>query len=269
MYYYIVDPQKLPQREFERVQNQLYSSVSEYRVAGEVVRSTGLRTINQLVENAFAHEAKTVVAVGSDETLNDVINAVAGRDMVIGFIPIVDSEIGDYLGLKGIAQAAKTLGGRRIAELDLGKINGNLFLSKLAFGLSAPRTGLGIFDFKTLQNLFRSPSFEIRFAADEQYHGHLKVTGGLIQNRGTNGNLDILLLPKLGKWQIIKFRREIQSGKFEKIPGSSIIHIRRLEINIPEGLPLRAGSRIIAKTPVTIEVVPKGLKIIVGKDRKF
>ena len=99
MYYYIVDPQKISQNDFERVQNQLYSSTSQYRVSGEVVRATGLRTVSQLVENAFAHDAKTIVAVGSDETLHDVINAVGSRDMVIGFVPLFDSEIGTALGL--------------------------------------------------------------------------------------------------------------------------------------------------------------------------
>src|SRR5438045_2952826 len=98
MYYYIVDPQKISQREFERVQNQLYSSLSEYRVFGEVMRVTGLRTINQLVENAFAHQAKTIVAVGSDDTLHDVINAIKGREMMVGFVPISETEIGKILG---------------------------------------------------------------------------------------------------------------------------------------------------------------------------
>ena len=133
MYYYIVDPQKISQREFERVQNLLYSSVSEYRVSGEVVRVTGLRTINQLVETAFTHGTKTIVAVGSDDTLNDVINAVGNRDMVIGFVPITDSEAGNILGIKSIDQAARTLGSRRIAELDVARVNGNLFFSKLRY----------------------------------------------------------------------------------------------------------------------------------------
>src|SRR6185295_8704064 len=101
MYYYIVDPQKISQRDFERVQNILYSSLSEFRISGEVMRVTGLRSITQLVENAFAHGAKTIVAVGADGTLTDVISAVRGREIVIGFIPIVESEAGKILGVQG------------------------------------------------------------------------------------------------------------------------------------------------------------------------
>ncbi len=109
MYYYIVDPQQLSQKEFERVQNILYSSLSEFRISGEVVRTTGLRTVQQLVENAFSHEARTIVAVGSDETLNEVINAVGKREMVVGFIPIVASELAKIFGIKDIAHAVKTI----------------------------------------------------------------------------------------------------------------------------------------------------------------
>ena len=152
MYYYIVDPQNLTQREFERVQSQLYSSLSEFRISGEVMRITGLRTINQLVETAFAHNAKTIVAVGSDDTLHDVINAVKLRDVAVGFIPLFESELGEILGIKNIDYAAKIIAGRRIALLDLGVVNnlprvdsqgiqtrveaGNYFLSNLKFSIS-------------------------------------------------------------------------------------------------------------------------------------
>src|SRR5205814_2288520 len=106
---YIVEPQKISQKEFDRVQNVLYSSLSEFRIAGEVVRSTGVRSVAQLVENAFAHEAKTIVAVGDDDTLHAVINAVNRREMVVGFIPLTESPLSDLLGVKDILQAAKTI----------------------------------------------------------------------------------------------------------------------------------------------------------------
>jgi len=67
----------------------------------------------------------------------------------------------------------------------------------------------------------------------------------------------------------LKFRIDILKGNFEKIPGSSIIHVRQLQISAPEGLPLRVSNKIITRTPATIEVKPKALKIIVGKERKF
>src|SRR6185503_18052131 len=98
MYYYIVDTGKLNQREFERVQQQLYSSISEYHISGEIVRVTGIRTVKQLVETAFFHQAKTIVAVGLDETLNEIINVVGERETTVGFIPLRTTPLAEILG---------------------------------------------------------------------------------------------------------------------------------------------------------------------------
>jgi len=269
MYYYIVDPQKLSQREFERVQNLLYSSLSEYRVSGEIMRVTGLRTINQLVENAFTHGAKTIVAVGSDETLHDVINAIKGREIVVGFIPLFNTELGELLGIKNIEQAAKTIGARRIAVLDLGNVNNTLFLSKLFFGLNNSVSVGGLFNYKIIQSLFNLPSFEVKFSVNNQYSATSKVIGGVVSNKLEGGVAQVKLLPELSKTKILQHRGDILTGAFENIPSASIVQANKIEVSSPPGLPLRVGNRVIAKTPATIEIVPQALKIIVGKERKF
>ncbi|MEJ0021673.1 MAG: hypothetical protein WDN47_03785 [Candidatus Doudnabacteria bacterium] len=271
MYYYIVDPQKISQREFERVQNLLYSSLSEYRVSGEVVRSTGLRTINQLVENAFFHGAKTIVAVGYDDTLHDVINAIKNREIVVGFIPIFETRIGQMLGIMDIARAAKIIGGRRIEELDLGLVNGNYFLSKLMFGPSInPDGGFGsLFNLKLIRSLFNLPAFEVKFSVNGQYQASTKVVSGIItNNHDAKGSAEVLLLPKLSKSKTFRYRKQILTGDYQEIPEASVIHANKIEVLTPTGLPLRVGSRVIAKTPAVIEILPKALKIIVGRDRK-
>jgi diacylglycerol kinase family enzyme len=284
VYYYIVDPQKINQRSFERIQNQLYSSLSEYRVSGEVVRVTGLRTINQLVESAIAHGAGTVVAVGNDETFQDVMNAVKDREVVVGYIPITETELSKILGIKNIEQACKTIGLRRIAHLDVGVVNNVRFLTKLNFGLSPSGDSggwLNFFRFGIVKKLFSLPVFEVKLSADESFSASLSAIGGMIINSRevaqgeakisdpTDRILDVLLLPKLSKGKIIKYRQQILSGNFEKIPDSSLLHVRKLEILSPEGLPLKSGGRVVAKTPATIEILPQALKIIVGRDRSF
>jgi len=261
MYYYIVDPQKLSQREFERVQNLLYSSLSEFRISGEVVRVTGLRTVLQLVENAFAHEAKTIVAVGSDETLHEVINAIGKREMVVGFIPISSSEIADIFGIKDIVHAVKTIAFRRIELIDLGIVNNNYFLSKISFGIDHEQG---------LRSLLNLPKYEIKFSADEKYQANQTVVAALIvDHKKTDGLLDVLLLPPLSKWQTIIHRRQILNGNFEKISQASVLHVKKIEIVEPTGLPLKIESRVITRTPAIITVAPAQLRMIVGKDRKF
>lgn len=113
MYYYIIDPQKINQKHFERVQNQLYSCVSALKISGEMSRVTTLRSVSQLVDTAFLREAKTIVAVGHDSTLQEVVNAVGERDVAIGYIPLQESEIAQVLGIGDVENACNNLAHRR------------------------------------------------------------------------------------------------------------------------------------------------------------
>lgn len=244
------------------------------------MRVTGLRTVPQLVDLAFSHGAKTIVAVGSDETLHDVINAVRGREIIIGFIPLFDTELSKVMGLPNIETAAKVLASRRISQLDLGVVNQFYFLSKLSFGVNVDGNIGNIFSFGSINKLLTAPVIEIKFKADGSYEGSLAVIGGVIVNTRnqdhdsmslgpTDSVLDVILVPGLSRLKILKQRKNLASGLFEKIEGASVLHLKKLKIESPEGLALRIEGRVVTKTPATIEVAPKALKMIVGKDRLF
>jgi diacylglycerol kinase family enzyme len=273
MYYYIVDTGKITQRQFERVQSNLYSSISDYHINGEIVRVTGIRTIHQLVETAFFHQAKTIVAVGADETLNQVINYVGARTMTVGYIPLVKSELSEALGYI-------ENGPPRVDEHGMRVEAGKNFLSKLSFGLNMqPNLGRDFFGIGFVRQLFGRPTFTVSFNADK-YHASSEVLAGLIINcqnnvcdqslgRPTDGLLDVVLIPKLSRAQLFTHRKNILDGCFEKIPGASIVHAESLEITSPSGLPLKIGETEFATTPARIEIKPKALKMIVGRLRKF
>ena len=280
MYYYIVDTNRLTQRQYERVQSQLYSSVSLYHIAGEIVRVTGIRTVKQLVETAFFHQAKTIVAVGSDESLNEVIDQVAGRDIVIGYIPLIASELSEMLGITDIASACKNLAMRRVEQFDLGSANEKKFVTKLTFGLQLNRpSGFNFFGMKIINQLLNNPSFEVRFTVDGKYTATTEVMGGIVINsRGNNCNhslgsptdglLDVVLVPKLSRVELIKHRNNILNGCFETLPGASVMHLEQLEIVTPN-LPVRLGGAELTQTPLSIEIKPKAVKLIVGRERKL
>lgn len=276
MYYYIVDAKGLTQRAYERVQNDLYSSLSNYKVSGEVVRITGVRPIGQLVETAIMRQASTIVAVGTDETFNELISSVLDKDIVTGFIPTKDSELGRVLGIKTIEQGAKTIASRRVEHLDLGKINDSYFITKLGFGLMKQK---GFW--KNLDSIARTQEVNIEFSVDGKFQASALAIGGMVLNSrgGTDANqtlgnpldgmFDMLLLPKLTTYQVFKYRRSIAAGSYEDIPGCSIVHANRIEILGPSGLSLMADDKPMGKTPAIIQVMPQTLKIIVGRERKF
>jgi len=56
---------------------------------------------------------------------------------------------------------------------------------------------------------------------------------------------------------------------YEQLPLSSVLHLKKIEITTPPGLRLQIGDKVIAKTPATITVAPKSLRMIVARDRNF
>src|SRR5438128_2051038 len=128
MYFYIFDPGRDKEvKYFERIQGRLLNLLAENHIEGETYRVTAIRTVELLVEQAMGLEAKTIIVVGNDSTLNRTINALVRKqaDITVGFISLDPaSRLGQIFGITpDIQQSVKTLAERLVANLDLGEIN--------------------------------------------------------------------------------------------------------------------------------------------------
>ena len=239
MHYYILDQNSQPMEKFEKLQTELSGLLAEFKVAGEASRVTPLRSVQELVDTASQRGAKTLVACGSDDTFNQMLAALKGRDFTLGFIPFDEnSNLAKILGIDSVFTGVKTIAGRRIEKIDLAKIAGNYFISYLEFGVMS-------------QNI-RSGSAKNEKIANP-----------------TDGNLDLLILERLGKMQIIKYREAIADGALEKVPNTTVIKCKKIEFLEPRGFNLTMLGRVVAKFPSTVEIIPARLKMIVGKNRTF
>jgi diacylglycerol kinase family enzyme len=282
MYFYIIDPQKTGQKNFERVQNRLYACVAEMRISGEMTRVTTLRSIGQLVESAISRGATTIVGVGHDSTVQDIVNAVGEKDVAIGYVPVEDSELARILGIADVDSACRNLAQRRVETLDLGMIQGGYFFTKVSLGASLE--GLqakSLFDFSKFSEAGSLKPVPVKMEVDGQFSAQFEVAVGAIFNsraarldqsriaNPTDGVLDVLLLPGLKSYDAWKYRNELAAGTLEKIPGCAVVHGKRIIISAPEGLPFFVGERTIAKAPAVIEAIPAKIKVIVGRERMF
>ena len=139
MYFYIFDPRgEREVKNFERIQGRLLNFLAETHIEGETYRVTAIRSIELLVDQAIGAEAKTIIVVGSDSSLNKTINALVRKkaDLTVGFIPLdLASSLGHIFGITGdILESVKTLAGRLVKPLDLGQIGEYYFLSKVDLG---------------------------------------------------------------------------------------------------------------------------------------
>lgn len=280
MYYYILDQHQLPIDKFEKLQTQLQGLLAEFKISGETARVTPLRSIQDLVDTASQRGAKTLVACGSDDTFNLMLAALKGRDFTLGFIPFdEDSYLSKILGVGDVFTGVKTVAARRIERIDLAKISGNYFISYLEFGvLSQNLKSAGLW---TGMKMLSADPKQLSIKIDDSYTVNIGALGGLVVNtrstscqsqkiaNPTDGNLDLLILEKLSKSQILRYRKTIAEGCLEQAPRTTVIKCKKIEFQEPRGTNLTMLGRVVAKFPATVEIIPQRLKMIVGKNRTF
>jgi len=280
MHYYILDQHSLSMEKFEKLQTELSGLLAEFKVSGETARVTPLRSVQDLVDVASQRGAKTLVACGSDDTFNLMLAALKGRDFTLGFIPFDEnSNLAKILGMENVFLGVKTIAARRIEKIDLARIAGNYFISFLEFGVMSHNIQ-SVSLWQSLKLLSsESKSFSIR--VDDSYNVTINGLGGLVANirsssgkdqkiaNPTDGNLDLLILERLNKMQVLKYRGDIAQGTLEKVPNTTVIKCKKIEFLEPRGTNLTMLGRVVAKFPAKVEIIPQRLRMIVGKNRTF
>jgi diacylglycerol kinase family enzyme len=280
MYYYILDPQNIDPAKFERQQVELQGLLAEFKIGGEMSRVTSLRTIQDLVEIASERGAKTLIACGTDDTFNLMLSYLRGRDFTVGFIPFDEqSYLSRILGIDSLHTAAKTIAARRIEKIDLAVMAQTYFISYVEFGVAS--TKLKNLSWWNSIRALSVPSYNISIRIDNSYTMNIDCLGGIIANtratsstseaiaNPTDGYLDLLILEKLGKVDMVRFKEAIIEGTLEKIPNTSVIKCKRIDFLEPRGFPLSMAGRVFTKVPASIEIIPRRLRMIVGKGRTF
>ena len=288
MYFYIFDPGSDKEAKyFEKIQGRLLNYLAEFKVEGETYRVTSIRTVELLVEQALNAEAKTIVMVGSDSSLDRAINIVVAKqaDVTLGFIPLdTQSSLGNILGISSdLEEATRTLAGRLGRNLNLGKVGEHFFLTQVDLGprLFEGDPSGGFLGFGVLRSFMKIQPFPLKLSLEGSYTATSEVlTAQIINCRDNQGSrvkvgdpsdglLDILLLNPMSSSQMFRHRRELLSGRFQDLPGTTIMHAKKIEILGPKKLPLSVSGQVYAKAPAEVTVAREKVKIIVGKNRQF
>ncbi|MGE5268129.1 MAG: diacylglycerol/lipid kinase family protein [Thiohalocapsa sp.] len=94
----------------------------------------------EIVRDAVAQGHRLIVVGGGDGTISTVVDQLADRPAVLGVLPLGTANsfartLGIPLNLEGAAQLLT--GGGKIADVDLGKIDGDCFANSAAIGYPA------------------------------------------------------------------------------------------------------------------------------------
>ncbi|MDD2807236.1 MAG: diacylglycerol kinase family protein [Patescibacteria group bacterium] len=257
MYLYLYDS-FLNDKKYSSLLAKIETRLTDLGIGGKIFRLSPLRNVSELINDEARAGAQTIVVVGNDKTFTQIINLAAKIDITIGIIPVgPDNKIATALGINSPENGCAVLASRTIEKIDLGKANGTYFLSSLTLS-----PGNVTIECEDQFKITPPPQQQISICNLKPATANGFGTTSYFNPK--DGLLEILIQPLTplvrGLGQL--FRRS-NSQNHSIIPFKKIAIRSRGSISI-----LTDGQRIL-KTPVEIEIAPKKLKIIVGKDRIF
>jgi len=248
MYYYVYD-EFIQDPRFERDLALIETRVTDLGIAGKIARLALFRDPKELIRDEIRKGAKTIVAVGNDVTLRRVIDAVGDTGAVIGTIPLGKDNLmlSDILGIPVGVEACDILSARIIEQLDTGEVNGRRFLHTV----SAPQVSQLEVQVERTYKLkaYKKCSLEVRnlAIADEDVRAANPV----------DGKLECVL-------------RTLAKGLFRKNKYNvSIVPAKEFHVTLSEIVKCQADGEEFESNELRFKIIPKALKVITGKGRKF
>jgi diacylglycerol kinase family enzyme len=263
---------------------------ADVRVAGNA------EELVDLARRATLGEGEIVVAGGGDGSIGSIAAVVAESDKVLGVLPLgtlnhfaKDLEI--PLDLPG---AAKNIVEGRIAEVDVGEVNGRIFVNNSSLGLyprivrrreeqrEKPGWGKGpALVWATLHALPRHRSLDVVLSVDGREirrrtpfvfvgNNAYEMEGFYIgtRNRLDRGGLSVYLAPDARPLGLIVLAVRAFFGRLRQASGFEMLRTTELRIET-RGERTRVandGEIAILPTPLRYRVRPRALRVIVPRE---
>ena len=244
MHVYVYDDY-LNKNKFNRIINRIEIRLTDLGLNGKILRLSGIKNIKAAIQNEIRIGAKTIVAVGNNQTINKIIGAIIDNDLygdfqkktLLGIIPIGDdNSIARSFGIKDPEEACNILLARRIEKIDLGLAGSHYFLNEAT--IQSMGTVLEIGDY----------SIETKEKGEIKIINLLKDKEEKIKSNPHDGLLDIIIKTKKTDDTYLNATSFKISNPEEKLIVDGIVEI---------------------DTPAEIGIIKDRVNIIVGKDRMF
>ncbi|HEU5014190.1 MAG TPA: diacylglycerol kinase family protein [Roseiflexaceae bacterium] len=258
----------------------------------DIYETTGHDDMRAEVDRALAEGCDLVVAAGGDGTVSIVANTLADTGVPLGILPIGTANVlALELGIPRVLEEAAALfaGELVFRELDMMRVRNRNFILQIGIGLDSmmikdtARSAKRIFGrlayMATLVGkLFGYQSQRYTIMVDGQ-RLRPRAWQVLVANAGTLGippfkwgpdispadhELDLCIFSVRRAIDYVRLLRQFVTGK--PVKGSNVMY-RRIQkhvmISTDRPLPVQADGEIIGETPIEIDVVPRGIKIVV------
>ncbi len=261
------------------------------RDAGFVVRNLVGRDADEaldLAHKCVADGVETLVVVGGDGMVHLALQALAGTEVRLGLIPAGSgNDVARYFDIprKDTLAATDVVIGGKERRIDLARVGSTYFVTVLAAGFDAvvneranemtwPK-GQMRYNLATMAELrtFKPISYVIDIDGEQQrfeammiavgngpsFGGGLRITEGAVLD---DGLLDVVVIRPMSKLELLRTYPKLFKGTHIHHPDYRHHHAKKITIAAP-GITAYADGERIAALPLTVEVAPLALRVLV------
>ena len=257
MYYYIYDTY-LSDKKYEKILDQVKTKLLDLEIQGKHEKLTLMKSIDELINDEIKRGSNTVIVVGNDKTFLKVVDVIAKNGATLGMIPIDnDNAIANCLGINSPEEACDILAARKIVEFDMGQVGQQYFFSNIKINKNLDRLTVEKDSYKIVP---RPNCLEVA-VSNFYYPGpNEEVDKRMSKYSAQDGKVELIIKTEEKKKGWFKKGKEVSKV-------DTIIQGNKFEIKSFEYLPVLIDGYKIVKTPVKVELAPRKLKVIVGKNR--
>jgi len=249
--YAFVYDEALSDRRYERDIAALETKLTTLGLTGRDVRLAMFRSVKETIIGLVRQGVSTVVVVGNDRTLDKVMWFLPDLDVTLGYLPVFSpSDVAAPLGIPAGLGACDVLAARRIETVDVGICQDRYFLTeaKVANTIAAVRM-----EGKYSLSPINGGTIVVR-------NLDIRSGQGEIRNDAKDGLLEVIIKPNA-----------IESNSRWRRPKPEItkLYMKSGEIISQEPIDLLIDGHVTNGFQFTFGIVPKKLKIIVGRTRRL
>ena len=262
--------------------------LAAHGAAGTVRLTEGPGHAHELARAAVAARASLVCAWGGDGTVNEVARAVTGTGTALGIVPAGSGNgLARELGIPADAERALTVAlGRRERVIDVGEVEGRLFVNVAGIGLDAhiaarfnerhsARRGLWPYVAIGTREIlrYRAREYSIRVGGETWEERALVIVcanarqygGGAVvapAARPDDGHLDLLVVAARPALVAMRDALHLFRGTMDRAPGVRTARTPVVEIAGREPILFHVdGEAVTGGLSVTVRVRPAMLRV--------
>lgn len=282
MYYYVLNP-AAGKGKVNQLQEKLRGRLRELGIDGEFAKTTGPGEATKMTKLAIDKGYTTIVAVGGDGTVNEVVNGISEPKVAVGIIPAGNSNLlAHRLGITGWQQACETLAARRIITYGLIAAGQKFFLSTLTLGFetdldkqveTAPDSSLRSRVGQLLQAHSHAQHFETlecRITIDERLDltaplFSLSVTNQKFEDQLADNRLLVTLVDRpAGGRQLTSYLWNVLK-KDQIDDGVSRFSAKKVVVETTPATGVMIDGKLTGRTPIAIRLTNKEIRFITEK----